>query len=349
MSGIVLIVPGSIETRTGGYEYDRRIAAGLRHRGWTVVVRELDGSFPRPSTADLHRASLVLAEIADGTTVLVDGLAFSAVPEIVERECRRLTLAAVIHMPLAAETGLTPDQSRQAESSERRALAGAQLVIATGRPTVEAMRRYGVPSHRLMLIEPGTDPAPLARGSGEASVAHLLCVAAITPGKGHAALFRALASIERRDWRLTCVGSLNRSPETVQGCLELLRQTGIEDRVTMAGGVDADDLPAAYDRADLFVLATLHETYGMVVAEALARGLPIVASDTGAIADLVGDEAGIVVPPGDERALAHALRSALDPRVREKLAAGARRRRERLRSWDDAVAGMESALRSIDA
>ena len=340
MKPIVLIVPGSIETRTGGYEYDRRMAAGLRARGWTVDVRELD---------DPNHAHQLLRSIPDNTLVLVDGLAFGAMPDAVEREAARLGFVAVVHMPLAAETGLEPARARELEASERRAVAAARVIVVTGKSTAETMAAYGVAPDRIALVEPGTDRAPLAKGSGDAVATHLLCVATVNPGKGHAVLLRALAGLRRADWRLTCVGSLERSPDTVRQIRMILRDEELDDRVSLPGPVDADGLAAAYDAADLFVLPTLHETYGMVIAEALARGLPIVATGTGAIAELVGDHAGIVVPPGDQQTLAHALESALDPRVREKLAQGARRVRERLASWDDAVTKMESVLERAGA
>src|SRR2546427_12404421 len=93
-----LLVPGSLESRTGGYAYDRRIAAELRRRGWTIEVRELDGSFPRPTISALADAARVLTAIPGGSTVLVDGLAFGAMPAGVEREAARLRMVAGVHM-----------------------------------------------------------------------------------------------------------------------------------------------------------------------------------------------------------------------------------------------------------
>ena len=125
-------------------------------------------------------------------------------------------------------------------------------------------------------------------------------------------------------------------------------EDGLTDDVELVGERDAAGLNAFYDRADLFVLATLHETYGMAVAEALARGLPVVSTRTGAIADLVGDEAGLLVPPGDGAALAGALSQVLDaPDVYERLAAGARRARARLPTWDESISRMIAALERV--
>ena len=347
MRSLVLVIPGAIETHSGGYEYDRQIASALRARGWTIDIREIDGDFPTPSADERSRAETGRAAIPSGRIVVVDGLAFSAMPDEVERQADRLRLVALVHMPLAFETGLTAVEARAREDRERRALAVARLVIVTGSSTAETVERYGVPRDRLAVIEPGTEPAPLAAGSGDASTVHLICVAALTPGKGHDILIGALSTIHSRNWRLTCVGSFDRAPETVRRLRTGIEASGLADRISLAGDLDADALAALYNRSDLFVLATLHETFGMAVAEALARGLPVVSTDTGAIAKLVGDEAGIVVPPGNQDALAHALASALDPRVRARLAQGSHRVRQRLRTWQDAASATIEAIERI--
>ena len=352
MSRLILIVPGSLAQRTGGYEYDRRMADGLRARGWIVDVRELDGSFPRPTPAALDDVARVLAAIPDGTTVMIDGLAFGAMPSEAEREASRLRLVALVHLPLAAEIGIDAEEAARFEASECRALAAAGRVIVTGNATASALERFGVRRDRIAVVEPGTDRAPLTAGSrgGTRDPLHLLTVAAITPGKGHEILLRALGSIPEMNWRLTCVGSLERHPPTTARLRQTLGAGRLEDRVSLVGELDAAALAALYGTADFFVLPSLHETYGMVVAEALARGLPVIGTATGAIPDLVGADAGLVVRPGDADALARALSSVLtDADLRDRLAAGARRVRVRLPTWDEAVDKMAAALTRPEA
>ena len=350
---IVVLVPGRLQTRTGGYEYDRRMAAGLGARGWSVDVRELDESFPRPTPAALDDAGRVLAAIPDGRSVLIDGLALGAMPVQIEREASRLKIVALVHLPLAAEIGLDRETAARLEASERRALAATVLVVVTGKSTIEALSQYGVALDRIAIVEPGTDRAPLSRGSTGAPL-HLLSVAAITAGKGHDILFRALEAIPNRDWRLTCAGSLDRDPSTVERLRTRLRVGGLSNRISLAGELDADALEVCYNSADVFVLATLHETYCMAVAEALAHGLPVVSTTTGAIPELVGAAlngempAGLLVSPGDVDAMTVALSKLLgDARVREQLAEGARRVRDRLPTWDEAVDKMAAALNDV--
>jgi glycosyltransferase involved in cell wall biosynthesis len=362
-SALYVVIPGDLDTRTGGYGYDRRIIAGLREHGWTVNVVRLDDSFPGPTPAARGHAAQVLAAIPDGSTVLMDGLALGALPEEVEHEASRLTIVALVHHPLAAETGLDPAVVAALEISERRALAAVRSVVVTSHATAARLADYGVVSDRLTVVEPGTDPAPPARGSAvghepsanddepsalspQPSELALLCVATLTPRKGHALLLSALASIPQRNWRLTCAGSLDRDPATVAQLREQIRHAGLDERVSLVGDLDQSALAIQYDRADVFVLATLYEGYGMAVAEALARGLPVISTATGAIQDLVGD-AGLVVPPGDLRAFTAALSSVIgDPMRRAALRARACRRRDRLPTWDAAAAAMARTLES---
>ena len=344
------------------------MALRLRGRGWSVEMRELDGSLPYPTSAALDEAARALAAIPDQRTVLIDGLAFGALPAEVEREASRLRIVALIHLPLAAEIGLSAEAAAGLESGERRALASASLVIVTGKGTMAAVASYGVPSSLIAVVEPGTDRAPLARGSDSSDTSdtshrgplQLLCVATLNLGKGHDILFRALGAIRDLDWHLTCAGSLDRDPATVQRLRTRLRADGLEDRVSLVGELDAASLAACYDAADVFVLPTLHETYGMAVAEALAHGLPVVSTTTGAIPELVnlsglsGTEgvcdgsAGLLVPPGDSDALRIALAHVIgDVDLRARLADGARRVRDRLPTWEDAVDKMAAALQRL--
>jgi glycosyltransferase involved in cell wall biosynthesis len=292
----------------------------------------------------------------------------------VEREATRLKIVALVHHPLAAETGIDPALSAALETSERRALAAVRSVVVTSRTTAGALRRYGVDPDRVTVVEPGTDPAPLARGSalssrpsavGTLSVLSpepfdvaLLCVATLTPRKGHELLFRALASVSQRNWRLTCAGSVDRDPATVARLRSQLHADALEDRVELTGDLDTKALDARYAAADLFVLPTLYEGYGMAVAEALARGLLVISTATGAIDDLVTGgfgrpsdcPAGIVLPPGDVNALAHALARVLDAAdFRAQLAHGARIARGRLPRWNVSCEKMAAVLERTSA
>jgi len=344
MTPIVLVAPGPLQSRTGGYIYDRRMVEGLRQLGWQVDVLELDSSFPYPTPAALQHASRALAAVGAGTITIVDSLALGVMAEIVTREASRLPVVALVHLPLAAAIGLDRGDAARLADEERRALAAAALVVVTGRAALPLIAGYDVAPSRVVVVEPGTDRAPLAHGS-RTSPLELLAVATLNPGKGHEMLLEALSAVSDPAWRLTCAGSLTRDPATSARVRTTAARLQLEHRVSFVGELDGPALASCYDRADVAVLATQQETYGMAVAEALAHGLPVVATMTGAIPDLVGDDAGLLVPVGDTDALAAALARVLgDATLRARLAEGARRRRDRLPTWDAAARRLSTAL-----
>jgi len=327
-------VPGPLNQLTGGYIYDSHIVAGLRRLGRTVAVKR----------TDLRDPSSVFASIPDGSPTIVDGLAGGVIPDVLEREARRLRLIALVHHPLAHETGLAKSEARRLFRSERRGLAYARHVVVTSPGTSRLLvREYGVAARRITCIEPGTDRFRIARGSGGHE---LLSVATLTPRKGHVTLVRALARLKHLDWHLTCLGSLVRDRRTVARVRREIRKARLQSRIDLAGETsNRRTLERYYANADVFVLPTEYEGYGMAVAEAIASGLPVVSTPTGAIPSLVGDRAGILVPPGDVVALARALEVVLgDGAARRRFRAGALRQRSRLQTWPAAVRQMAAVI-----
>lgn len=339
------LLPGNWHAPTGGYRYDRRIAEGLRELGWRVEPVFLQGDFPQPDAAALTQADAALGALPEGGLVVADGLAFGAMPALAERHAHRLRWVALVHHPLCFETGLADALRHELFESERRALAAARGVIVTSATTARALAgSFDWPPNGLRVVEPGTDAAPLARGSQGRGLA-LLCVGALIPRKGHAVLIEALAGLRERDWILHCAGSTGRDPASAAALRKAIASAGLAERVRLHGEVDALALAQLYDRADVFVLPSWHEGYGMALTEALARGLPVLSTTAGAIADTVPPDAGVLVAPGDVGALRAALADLFDgPSRREALAAGARAARERLPTWPDACKRFAAAL-----
>ena len=336
MAGVVFAVAGPIETRTGGSIYNRRMIDVLRARGWHVDVVELEGAFPEPDARAREAAARAFAAIPTGALVVADGLAFGALPDVAEAHAGRLSVLVLLHLPVAATYGLAAATASRLVAGEQRALSSARGIVITGPGARPLLARYEIPDRRIWLVEPGTDPASLAHGSVDGTL-RLLSVATLHPGKGHDLLLAALAPHTSVDWELSCAGSLTRDPHTAGQLRVLATRLGLVDRVHFIGDVPPARLEACYAESDLFVLATRQETYGMAVAEAIARGLPVISTDTGAISTLVGTDAGIVVPPDDGEAFATALSAVLtSPARRRQLAAGARTRRTTLPTWEDA-------------
>jgi glycosyltransferase involved in cell wall biosynthesis len=354
MPRLALAAPQPLDARTGGCIYNRRMVDELRLLGWDADVLPLDRTFPHPTAGALDDAGRAMAALPPGTIVAVDSLALGAMPDLVAAESTRLRVAALMHLPLAADLARDPADAAGLEPGERRALHAAALVIVTGAAALPLLERYELPPHRIRIVEPGTDTAPLARGARASRANHVdvLCVAALNPLKGHDVLIEALARVRDARWHLTCAGDVTRHAETAERVREAAVRLGVGDRVTFAGELDSSELEARYDRADVAVSASRQETYGMAVAEALARGLPVVATITGAAGDLLGDRhrAGLLVPPGDVDALSLALaRIISDSDLRANLASNARRVRDELPGWPLAARRFAAALEGIPA
>lgn len=341
---LVLAYPGDLETRTGGYIYDRRLAIELEARGWVVERLSLGDGFPLPSPARLATAERELARIQDGTTILVDGLALGAMPRQVERAGARLDLVALVHHPLCLETGLSPSDAATLERSERAALAAMRAVVVTSPRTADTLvSLMSVPAGAITVALPGVDDAPIAPGS-RGGVLRLLGVGTVVPRKGQALLVDALSGVPGR-WELTIAGSLETDPATADRLRVVIGEAGLGKRVRLVGELSSEALAMRYDASDLFVSASFYEGYGMALAEALARGLPIVAAAGGAVADTVPSAAGLLVPPGDRDALREALtRCIREPALLARLREGALLARERLPRWPDTAACVEYAL-----
>lgn len=338
------LIPGDPDTRTGGYLYDRRIMSGLMALQWAVQLHPLDASFPTPTAAAADSAAAVLAALPPQALVVIDGLALGAMPALVARHRARLRLVGLVHHPLALETGLDPALRQQLYASELAALGHVRLIIVTSPHTVRALADYQVSPERCLVVSPGVEPAPLATGSTD-SIPVLLCAASLTPRKGHAVLLQALSRLKHLPWRLRCAGSPDLDPSTAAGLHELSASLQLTDRVEWLGELDAIRLARCYEQADLFVLPSWYEGYGMVLTEALARGLPIISTTAGAIPDTVPAAAGLLIPPGDTTALANALEQVLTQvDLRHRLATAAQVARKHLTDWPTACAHFGAAL-----
>jgi len=343
-----LIVPGTLEQRTGGYIYDATIVEGLRALGHDVRVHNLEGRFPDGDERARHALDAVLDATPEGALVVADGLAMGGLPEPIARHGRRLRIVALVHHALADEAGITPEEQARFFERERAALAASRGVIVTSPYTAARLGAYGVPPERIRAVLPGTEPARAATGPPEGEAPLLLCVATVTPRKGHDVLVQALDRVADLDWRCTCAGSLDRDRPWAESVLDAVSRYGLQDRIDFVGDHDAEGLDALYDGASLLALASRFEGYGMALAEALARGLPIVSTTGGAIPYTVPADAGVLVPPDDPVAFASGLRTLLEsPSTRMAHAAAALRHGRALPDWEAAARAFARALEEL--
>ncbi|MFJ4682231.1 glycosyltransferase family 4 protein [Streptomyces sp. NPDC088789] len=351
------VMPAGVDdpaTPSGGNAYDRRVSLDLPGFGWQVHRHLMPGGWPRPGPEARAELARLLRQLPDDAVVLLDGLVACGVPPTVLPEAARLRLAVLVHLPLADETGLTRALAEDLDTRERTLLRGVPAVIATSDWAARRLvAHHGLAPDRVHVATPGADIAPLAPGTD--GVSRLLCVAAVTPRKGQHRLVEALAQVTELPWTCDSVGALTQDPGYVADLRARIARHGLTDRIRLTGPRTGADLDAAYATADLMVLTSYAETYGMAVTEALARGIPVLATDVGGVPEAVGRAPdggvpGILVPPEDPAALAAELRGWFgEPDVRRRLKAAARARRAALGGWASTARSLAGVLGRLTA
>jgi glycosyltransferase involved in cell wall biosynthesis len=334
-----VVVPDTVDDPSrpsGGNTYDRRVCAGLTALGWSVHLHPVPGRWPRPEAKALAVLAEVLTSLPDGSLALLDGLVASCTPGHVVPETARLRVVVLVHMPL----GEPPDGDGPGggRADEAAVLTHAAAVLTTSDWTRRHLLDcYPLDPARLHVAEPGVDRADLAPGTTAGG--QLLCVAAVIPGKGHDQLAAALAQVADLPWRCTCAGAVDLDPTFFQRVVHQSEEQGIADRLRFAGPLADNDLNSLYAGSDVLLLASRKETYAMVVTEALARGLPVLAWSVGGVPEALGEapdgmRPGLLVPAGDVEALAAAARAWLsDQALRRRLRRAAEERRLTLPPW----------------
>jgi glycosyltransferase involved in cell wall biosynthesis len=344
VTAVHVVVPDGIDDParpSGGNTYDRRVCDGLAALGWTVREH---------AVRDAAALARTVRRIPDGAVVLLDGLIASSASEALVPQARRLRQVVLVHMPLGHRP---PDgEAAAVRARERDVLAAAAAVVTTSAWTRRRLAElYALPAGRVHVTQPGVDAASLAPGSAAGDA--LLCVAALTPDKGHDVLLDGLGMAMDLSWNCAFVGSLVRDPAFAGDMRRRARDSGLGERVRFPGPRTGPDLDHEYAAADLVVLPSRAETYGMVVTEALARGLPVLATDVGGVTEALGHAAdgsrpGLLVAPGDPAALAAALRAWLqDAELRDRLRAAARERRAKLRPWAASASAVADVLAGV--
>jgi glycosyltransferase involved in cell wall biosynthesis len=348
-----VVVPDGVDDParpSGGNVYDRNLCRGLGALGWRVREHAVAGFWDGPDPAALAALAAVTQAIPDGAVVLLDGLIASTAPEVLVPEGARLRLVVLVHMPCGDRP--PDDRADRTRRREHAVLSGAAAVIATSAwARARLLELYPLAVERVHVARPGVDAAELAAGTpaGEA----LLCVANVAFDKGHDVLLDALALISDLSWSCVCVGRLDRDPAFVQALRRRALDAGLGDRVRLPGPRIGTELQRSYAAADVMVLASRAETYGMVAAEALARGLPVIAADVGGLTEALGHGAdgirpGLLVAPEDPAALAAALRAWLgSAELRERLRRAARDRRESLADWSTTASAVADVLAGV--
>jgi len=334
---------------TGGYVYNTRLMRDLAARGWGVMPLDLPEGFPRPHAAARARSAELLAALPDDALVIADQICLSPLADMLAHEARRLRLVMIFHHPIAMEEGLSTDERTRFMIAEREALASCRLVIASSRTTAQALRTdYGVPAERIVIALPGIECFAATMEPPASEVPRLLSVGAVIPRKGYHDLIDALAGLAHLPWTLSIVGDHERAPDYVAALRAIIRRAGLEGRVLLEGGLPQSHLEARWRSAHVYVAASLHEGYGMAVAEAIARGLPTVTTGADAVRDWLDPSAALIVPERSPAALRAALGRVLaEPALRAELRTAALAQAARFPSWADAAETVDRRLANL--
>ncbi|MEQ8657660.1 MAG: glycosyltransferase family 4 protein [Hyphomicrobiales bacterium] len=345
LSPAAFAIPGDINTLTGGYIYERRLLEGLRTLGHDVAHIQLAASFPDPSPNDVADAIEQLCELPQNRPLILDGLVYGSITTEGLAKVRA-PIVAMIHHPLARESGLSENRRAHLYRTERDNLALAQHVLVPSPHTATILtEEYGVDPERISIARPGTDKPTGV--STPADPPLILSVGIQHPRKGHDILLKALAQIVDLKWQAVIVGSPY-DADHASDLTVLHEKLELTGRVRLAGRVSSQKLNDFYQAAAVFALATRYEGYGIVFDEALAHGLPIVSCRTGAVPDTVPQDAGLLVPPEEVGPFANALRNLLsDTAKRTQMAKVSQSAGKTLPSWLDTARVASDVLASL--
>jgi len=333
---ICLIVPGPLATISGGHTYDRRMADSLRALGHDVQVLELDGRLPDPDQAAIYAARTAWAALPAASKILIDGVALPAFAGLPLHQ-----VTGLIHHPAALETGLSEETAQRLHATEAAMFRDLPRLVVTSDQTKDRLvKDFGTPSDRISVIVPGIDD--LTRSTGSAGPAcQILSVGALIPRKGHDVLLHALSRLFDLDWELTLAGSTDRDPVHANGLRALAEDLNITRRVRFVDDVTE----ALWANADLFALTSYFEGYGIAIAEALRRGVPVAVTNVGAVPTLVDPEAGVVCAPGELDQISKSLRRLIfDSALRHDMAEVAWQSARSLPSWNEQAGQLVTVL-----
>ena len=343
MAKVAFITVGNTARKTGGYLYNGRVISGLRQRGFHIEEILAGGASPEEQRTVAPRLGSTF-DPSGYDTIVVDALARIAVAPHLDRwQASRPVVALVHELPAVASVG---SGSVACERVYEEPLLRADRLVVVSDHGKRVLLDRGVASGRIHVVPPGFDRVPVgdispARRDGPVRA---LCVAQWIPRKGILTLVEAWALREREDEVLELIGETDADPGYAARVREAI-EAGPRDSIIVSGCLDDASLGASFASADLFVLPSRYEGYGIVYAEALAFGLPIIACDVGPVPELVGQEAALLVRPDDKHALSAALDLLLgDPKLRAGMSAAATRRASHLPRWEDTVAGFEQVM-----
>ncbi len=345
---VLFIIPGDINLPTGGYRYDREIISAWRQSGVNVELVSLQGNYPFPNPEEEKLALEIIQKLPCADVAVVDGLLGGSAPEFIQRLSEKIPVASLIHHPLCLENGLDEKSANSLKKSEKRGLEFTSLIITTSPTTRKTVAElFKRDEKQIHTVLPGVERGTQSAGSQSACL-NLLCVGSVIERKGHKDLLLALGKLKHLDWQLDCIGSTAFDEILFAELQALSEQLELDAKVGFHGDVSEDVLSSFYKRADLFVLPSLFEGYGMAYAEAIVRGIPVIGTTAGAIPETVPSTCGILVEPSNVNALTQALEGLIsDDLLRAQYRIGALTAEPDFPTWQSSATQFAEMLKEI--
>jgi glycosyltransferase involved in cell wall biosynthesis len=367
---IAWVLYGGLEQLSGGTIYDAEVVAGLRHAGDDVRVVSLDAEaggavgVPRGVRATLPPIARAAATAKAGfalareiraiapDVVVGDELCFRELAiafrmlgrsDAGERPPKRVLL---VHHLTAWEPELAALQRRVIRAGEQLAIDACDAIIATSRTTRERLlaENAKVP---IAVVLPGADRLERGGGGGGGGGggARFVFVGAVVARKRVLELVRAFAGGAHAEGRLTIVGSVGRDARYVREVRDEIARRGIEDRVVMTGEVDERGVARALEDADVMVMPSSLEGYGIAATEAVRAGIPVIAARAQGLEEALAPCPDATIFADDEASLASALsRFSRDAVLRASMRAAARAASSSMPTWSDCASAFRAAL-----
>jgi glycosyltransferase involved in cell wall biosynthesis len=326
--------------QTGGYIYDRRLIEFLRQQGCRVDVISVGNVWGGRSL--LSPLWLIAARLQDRYDVLLeDELAHPAL-WLFNTWLHTTRSARVVALVHALRYRLLRGRWRRrlSRALERQMLISVESIVTVSQHLKAELIRLGLQGSRIHVVPPGVSwPASVARVPSPTSHIRLLCVANCLPAKGLHILLEALHQADDPRLHLTIVGDDRIDPAYTRRLRRLLTRWALTSRVRFTGTVPWETMADFYTAADIFVFPSLSEGFGIVLAEAMSFGLPVIATSADAIPELVHHGAnGLLVPPQDPGALARATAQlASDEALRQQFGRAGREGAAGLPSWEQSA------------
>jgi glycosyltransferase involved in cell wall biosynthesis len=347
---IHLLYSGDYNALTGGFIYNKRIVEGLKLKGHEIKLHPLPGDFPYPSVDHRNYCMYITQLIPIGEPIIIDSIVFGIIPEILKELSIKNPIIGLIHLLYTVNPNYSIHERESLAISEKESCNYTSAMVATSFFTQQLLLKLRVNRNIISVILPGVDNYP-RKTNYAVTPTKLLCVSNYTTGKGYLTLIKALTLLKDKDWEINCYGNQEFDPEYVRQIKSKIDENGLENRIHIHSAIKDKELSDAYLNADLLVHPSNFETYGMVLTEALAHGLPVVASTGGGIKETVPEKMGFFFTPGDANSLKSVLTDLMDnPKIYKPLCREASHYYKQQNNWENSISSFEQLIiRIVDS